>query len=842
MEGERTRIVTPASIQERSEFGGDGAEGAAPSPAPTPSRHPSRWRTLMATKRGKAKLGGTVCCFSCGACAIGCSFFLAWLITASINFYIIHHAVVDSTKSFGYTDWVSNHYPGYPLRTECYTLFNLSNADEFVAQGALPIVDEVGPYCYQIMSDLLDVDWTDDGDRVTFNEYTRYWYMPSRTNGSQDDVIININPAYSGVVVSAFGERTLSLAFMGPSNLGNIHFMKTQFLWDVVANNTPPAIAQQSNLCVADLEHTFNLTRPDAQAMFCKEWASAAAPPTNNSVWEYMLSHSETSSASCLLLFDPSMPLSLASTAAASTSFWSDLVNVCSGQCVETPSGQMRCPGDQPPFVYPTYPAPPTCNLLLSNLSAAMNMSTQQASAVVQWLGGEFLNPLVREPLKEQFGVDDFEDLAYVQWGARRGVSLTSLADIYPGVFPIPPEYIKATDQVAPLNVTQCKKLLDGAMGINNMTHLPYFAEALAEAVASNQSTPLHPWGVDATEAEAVSVFWALGDESFSQQRLKDNIFPAGGGLITSRTVEEIMFYAYDPLLLYANPSDVNACIVCNFTSPDHCREKQLPSVYNTGKKNISLVAWTEQFEMSEYVYGYPEPYRVRGTNEIGQYEPFTQDDDDHHFPTFDNDYMRVLDLVPHGDVTLKGIPSRNYAISNETWAPNPAFDQSIQGFTNMAGLHNGSQIFLSNPHMWLANQSYIDKVTGMLESDYLRDGNSVVIEPISGAVLSLYVGIQVNMYMPKEQLFGLFHPNVTHDVMVPLVIAVEETVLTDAQANLWKYTIGLSQSALPYLYWGLLALGAFAVVAGTGMGVLLGLDLTTVRPTHDMAGYDLIY
>eukprot|EP01094_Clydonella_sp_ATCC50884_P021261 TRINITY_DN4645_c0_g1_i1.p1 TRINITY_DN4645_c0_g1~~TRINITY_DN4645_c0_g1_i1.p1 ORF type:complete len:703 (-),score=110.97 TRINITY_DN4645_c0_g1_i1:320-2428(-) len=553
-------------------------------------------------------------------------------------------------------------------------------------------------------------------------------------------------------------------------------------------------------------------------------------------------SHSETSSASCLLLFDPSMPLSLASTAAASTSFWSDLVNVCSGQCVETPSGQMRCPGDQPPFVYPTYPAPPTCNLLLSNLSAAMNMSTQQASAVVQWLGGEFLNPLVREPLKEQFGVDDFEDLAYVQWGARRGVSLTSLADIYPGVFPIPPEYIKATDQVAPLNVTQCKKLLDGAMGINNMTHLPYFAEALAEAVASNQSTPLHPWGVDATEAEAVSVFWALGDESFSQQRLKDNIFPAGGGLITSRTVEEIMFYAYDPLLLYANPSDVNACIVCNFTSPDHCREKQLPSVYNTGKKNISLVAWTEQFEMSEYVYGYPEPYRVRGTNEIGQYEPFTQDDDDHHFPTFDNDYMRVLDLVPHGDVTLKGIPSRNYAISNETWAPNPAFDQSIQGFTNMAGLHNGSQIFLSNPHMWLANQSYIDKVTGMLESDYLRDGNSVVIEPISGAVLSLYVGIQVNMYMPKEQLFGLFHPNVTHDVMVPLVIAVEETVLTDAQANLWKYTIGLSQSALPYLYWGLLALGAFAVVAGTGMGVLLGLDLTTVRPTHDMAGYDLIY
>ena len=67
--------------------------------------------------------------------------------------------------------------------------------------------------------------------------------------------------------------------------------------------------------------------------------------------------------------------------------------------------------------------------------------------------------------------------------------------------------------------------------------------------------------------------------------------------------------------------------------------------------------------------------------------------DDEHVFPTWDTNYIRTLQFVNGGDVTLKDIPCRDYVISNSTWDPDEAMGQTIKGFANLSGFENGSQV-----------------------------------------------------------------------------------------------------------------------------------------------------
>ena len=119
---------------------------------------PSAWKSVISTRKGKAKVCSTVCCFGCSVLSLGLAFLFFWFIGAFLHWYIINNAVVTSSKSVGYTDWQSDHYKGAPLRTmvcewaiaaslhligrQCYITYNLTNSDQFL-QGALPEVTEV---------------------------------------------------------------------------------------------------------------------------------------------------------------------------------------------------------------------------------------------------------------------------------------------------------------------------------------------------------------------------------------------------------------------------------------------------------------------------------------------------------------------------------------------------------------------------------------------------------------------------------------------------------------------------------------------------------------------------
>ena len=79
-----------------------------------------------------------------------------------------------------------------------------------------------------MLTDLIDIEWTDSKKNVSFREYTRYEFLPDQSNGTAQDVMVNVNPAYSGVVVTGLSDELVSLGFVGPCNIGNLVFMQTQ--------------------------------------------------------------------------------------------------------------------------------------------------------------------------------------------------------------------------------------------------------------------------------------------------------------------------------------------------------------------------------------------------------------------------------------------------------------------------------------------------------------------------------------------------------------------------------------------------------------------------------------
>lgn len=67
-------------------------------------------------------------------------------------------------------------------------------------KGAKPILSEVGPYAYREYYQKFDIEWTDDGDTVTYNTQ-RYYIFDQANSGyglTEDDNITLPYPAVIG--------------------------------------------------------------------------------------------------------------------------------------------------------------------------------------------------------------------------------------------------------------------------------------------------------------------------------------------------------------------------------------------------------------------------------------------------------------------------------------------------------------------------------------------------------------------------------------------------------------------------------------------------------------------
>jgi hypothetical protein len=733
----------------------------------------------------------TICCFVFGVLLFffGALFFGgAWLVRYELVEYINHSVekqiVVDSFDAPGYKKWVTNFDPSQPPLIQAFTMYNITNLHD-VQNGALPIVQEVGPYTYQQKRLNIDVNFTESGTKVYYNTWTRFEFRPELSNGTEEDVVYNINPAYMGALSFAGRELNLVIGATGPSIKLFFDFLWGTFTQDFVAQSVPDILNDAKAV----------LSKSVGTNEFFSIWANATkAPPTGD--WQGMLvslnqtQSSEVSLKSAQALFNRSIPNSLVAWDRNSTTKWRTAI----------------------------YGGPN--NVASTELREQFSLTQTQMDLLLQWLNTSFVPTLVVPNITVLWNVSDLSDLAFIQWGEATLTQGVSVTQLYPGL-PFPqnfelPTFWRNFNKFNSMDIWTSKMLWAGPLGLFETPNVAVFFAAIESL---DLQTLQKNWGLNVDDLVAfVPYFGYMAQEWGSVQM--NNIIARGGGLFTNRTIHQWLWYVDDPLLGFIMPSAANTALVGNETTPDAARARHGLNLCYTGKHDIQAIGdyieWAGEAEVSG-VYAYRMP--VSGTNNMGQFQPHISQDT--VLDTWDANYIRKIVLIPTDYVSYKGVKMLRYLLSNDTWAINPDLYQSIVGFANMTGAHNGSWVFLSNPHMYGADPTYTSKIQGQTQNPE-SDITVIDIEPITGAVTNYYEALQINAFLDpaKKRMCDLYNEKVQWDVMYPIVWVKEYATLTDKDADDLKNYLYFGISLEDIMFYVCIAIGAFLLPFSIGVGL----------------------
>ncbi|ELR22174.1 CD36 family protein [Acanthamoeba castellanii str. Neff] len=423
---------------------------------------------------------------------------------------------------------------------------------------------------------------------------------------------------------------------------------------------------------------------------------------------------------------------------------------------------------------------------------------------------------LVVPSLLQQWDVAELNDLAYLQWGTAQVTGGVSVTTLYPGTqFPASSELgvFWGINPAARIPANASKQLLNGPVGLFSALNLAVFIQATVNPINYNDTYVRETWGVGRGQADAFYVYFLYMLAEFSPKVMADAI-AKGGGLFTTRTVDEWLMENTDPLLALLSPEQPDASILGNETTPEKARKRHGPDVVFTGKDDINQVqVYTQWFGQTVIEDVYAEPIPVQGVNDLGFFRPFL--DLDSELWSWDSNYVRNMHLVPLGYMDHKGVNTIRYTLANETWAINATLYQTIQGFCNLTGFHNGTSLMLSNPHMYLADPKYTSLIEGQVP-DPAADITRIDVEPNTGNVVWYDESVQINIYLdPSKTYFQMttYNPDVRLDVIYPVVYIHMYAGLTEANADQVKDSLYLGFKAEVIIFWVLVGLGGFLLL-----------------------------
>ncbi|KAG1692631.1 Lysosome membrane protein 2 [Nymphon striatum] len=102
--------------------------------------------------------------------------------------------VIEKSNKDIYDAWKS---PPVPVLFKIY-FFNVSNPEE-VKNKAIPHLTEVGPYVFKETRDKVKINFTDNGDSISYRNKKSYEFDPDSSKGSLDDYIQTVNVPYVGM-------------------------------------------------------------------------------------------------------------------------------------------------------------------------------------------------------------------------------------------------------------------------------------------------------------------------------------------------------------------------------------------------------------------------------------------------------------------------------------------------------------------------------------------------------------------------------------------------------------------------------------------------------------------
>ena len=136
--------------------------------------------------RINSKRDSTLCCLVSGA--LICMFtaiIVPVILNILLDMEVNEQVVISSTSSPNYPAWQTN-VPASPDEEPAISInyllyfFDTQNPNE-VLNGAKPVLVQRGPYAFQEWYNKFDVQFTDDGDTVTYQNQRYYTFNPEQT-------------------------------------------------------------------------------------------------------------------------------------------------------------------------------------------------------------------------------------------------------------------------------------------------------------------------------------------------------------------------------------------------------------------------------------------------------------------------------------------------------------------------------------------------------------------------------------------------------------------------------------------------------------------------------------
>jgi len=321
---------------------------------------------------------------------------------------------------------------------------------------------------------------------------------------------------------------------------------------------------------------------------------------------------------------------------------------------------------------------------------------------------------------------------------------------------------------------------------------------------------------------QSIFLVYFLGQaKNASVPKLKE-IFAEGGGLITNRTVDQMLWNVTDPLLVILKPNLANARLSVNYTSYEDVYQNQNLSTCFTGKNDTTKIMWFVQENGVSVVTGFSQNITVEGTNSDGQFQPFMEDYT--QLFTWNDQYARLITLVPTEWREIQGIDGMIYMVDNSTWNQNQQFTNDFEGFVNITAVKH-APVFMGNPHMFLADESWGKKLKGILPPDPVRDQTTAGVEPNTGKTIMVSKVLQVNVYVPQSSnIYALFDPKLPTDVMYPVMWVHQTAEITPKLAEELKKSLISMIKLKSFLLTLFVPVGGFFLLLGTFVCVIMGL------------------
>lgn len=212
----------------------------------------------------------------------------------------------------------------------------------------------------------------------------------------------------------------------------------------------------------------------------------------------------------------------------------------------------------------------------------------------------------------------------------------------------------------------------------------------------------------------------------------------------------------------------------------------------------------------------------VKGTS--GELWPPIENHEKPTISVFAPDICRNIDLKYSSDFSKLGLNGYKWAVDDEVFdngkkypnmkcycSANEKLCPDLQpGLFNASSCKFGSPVFISFPHFYLADKSYLNKITGLKPNRSLHEFN-IALEPQTGIPLSINAALQINLLLKPWS--GISALQGVPEIFVPMLWFKQRAELTEDLAKQARLAVMLP---------------SFGVLIGYGLlgtGVLMALS-----------------